>query len=422
MQAELEKLADSPPEAIDRKQAISLILGYLGSGLKGVHEEPDYLADDPDARLQACIARVSVSQLQAPALFSDGNAREWGHVHCTDDLGPYKKLKPKIRELMRLLGLRVFVCPEPLLSPSDYAALFNANIVIISPASFVGQMAILLQFQALHPFSLFNRRLTLSCDLDAGKPLLLEPPKKFRLFPYDDMITFIASAATKLPGRSFPKPVAPKPLAGHNGLHYSLDFMPFAAALEWSQRYLPADSRLLASCPQQNTTDTLALSSRMLGELWITAPDYFEPRHFPNNVAAFMDRFGLDVEQKGIEELERELPQVYRQTEKSLISLVNSMGKSALPLSRLIDFQFQREVSGWMWSAYRQELGKLWQQLNSLADCGDSGKPETPAGAGNCRESLASLEDRFRKKLRDRLLESPLLAPRRANSGPAGAA
>jgi len=411
MQAELEKLASSAPEAIDRKQAISLILGYLGSGLKGVHEEPDYLAEDPETRLQAFIARTAVSQLQAPVLFAAGHAREWGHVHCTDDPRPYKKLKPKIRELMRLLGLRIFVCPEPLLSPSDYAALFNANIVIVSPASFVEQMAIILQFHELNPFSLFNRRLTLSCDLDAGKSLLLEPPKKFRLFPYDDMIAFIASAGSILPGRSFRKPVAPKPLAGHAGLHYSLDFMQFAAGLEWSQRYLPANSPLLASSPEQNTADPLALSSRMLGELWITAPDYFEPRHFSNNVAAFMDRFGLDVERKGIEEVEREMPQLYRQTEKSLIALVNRMEKSSQPLSRLIDFQFQREVSGWMRSAYRQELSELWQQLNCCIDSRGSGKLGAPAEAEYCRQTLANLESIFRNNLRERLLESPLLAP-----------
>ncbi|MDC1287639.1 hypothetical protein N8198_07125, partial [Gammaproteobacteria bacterium] len=199
MQTELEKLANSPADAIDRKQAISLILGYLGSTLKGVHEERDYLAEDPEIRMQAWIARAVVSQLQAPALFAHGHAREWGHVHCSDDLRPYKKLKPKIRELMRVLGLRFFVCPEPLLSPSDYAALFNANIVVVSPASFIEQMAIILQFHDLNPFSLFNRRLTLSCDLDAGKSVLLEPPKKFRLFPYDESIAFVANTGRDLP-------------------------------------------------------------------------------------------------------------------------------------------------------------------------------------------------------------------------------
>jgi hypothetical protein len=227
------------------------------------------------------------------------------------------------------------------------------------------------------------------------------------------MIAYVARASINLPGRPVRKPIAPKPLAGHAELHYRLDFMQFAAGLEWSQRYLPANSPLLASSPEQNATIPLALSSRLLGELWITAPDYFEPRHFSNNVAAFMDRFGLDVEQKGIEEIEQEMPQVYRQTEKSLISLVARMEKSSQPLSRLIDFQFQREVSGWMWSAYRQELARLWQQLNRFTDSGGSGKFEAPVEAWTCREDLANLESVFKNNLRDRLLESPLLTPAR---------
>ena len=422
MQAELEKLANSPPDAVDRKHALSLILGYLGSSLKGVHEERDYLAEDPEIRVQVCIARAVVNQLQAPALSANGQTREWGHVHCSDDLRPYKKLKEKIKDLMRLLGLRFFVCPEPLLSPSDYAALFNANIVVVSPASFIEQMAIILQFQDLNPFSLFNRRFTLSCDLDAGKPVLLEPPKKFRLFPYDESIAFIASTGRELPGRSFHKPVAPKPLTGHAELNYRIDFMQFAAGIEWSQRYLPADSPLLASSPRQNITNTLELSSRMLGELWITAPGYFDPRNFSNNVSAFMDKFGLDVEQKGLEEIEREMPQVYRETEKSLISLANMMEKNSHPLSRLIDFHFQRDVSSWMRTAYWQELSKLWQQLNRFTDSRCSGELDAPSEFEDGREALTNFEGMFKNNLRDRLLESPFLAPARGSIGPRGAA
>jgi hypothetical protein len=125
MQVELEKLANTPADAIDAKHAKSLILASLGSSLKGIHGERDYLAEDPETRMQACIARAAASQLQAPALFADGPMREWGHVHCTDNLKPYKKHKEKIKDLMRWLGLRLHICPEPLLSPSDFATLFE---------------------------------------------------------------------------------------------------------------------------------------------------------------------------------------------------------------------------------------------------------------------------------------------------------
>ena len=60
----------------------------------------------------------------------------------------------------------------------------------------------------------------------------------------------------------------------------------------------------------------------MLGEHWVTSPGYFDPRNFHNNVAAFMDRFGLDLERKSTEEIEHQMPQIYRDVEKSLISFI----------------------------------------------------------------------------------------------------
>ena len=409
MNKELKILANTRPDAIDRTHAISLILGYLGSSLKGVHEARDYVAEDPETRMHACIARAATSQLQLPALSANEQAREWGHVHCTDNLKLYKRHKAKIKDLMRLLGLRLFVCPEPLLSPGDYATLFKANIVIASPASFIEQMAIILQFHELNPFGLFNRRLALSCDLDAGKPVLLGPAKKFRLFPYDDAISFAATTGKDLPGRSFHKPVAPKALTDHAELSYRIDFMQFAAGLEWDQRYLPADSPLLAANPKQDITHPQALASRMLGEHWVTSPGYFDPRNFHNNVAAFMDRFGLDLEQKSIEEIQHQMPQIYRDVEKSLISMINLMKETPGPLGRLIDFHFQRDVSAWMRSAYWQEFSKLWQELNCLIDSWHNDESAAPATPEECNEALTDLVAGFKHDLRDRLLESPYL-------------
>lgn len=97
----------------------------------------------------------------------------------------------------------------------------------------------------------------------------------------------------------------------------------------------------------------------MLGEHWVTSPGYFDPRNFHNNVAAFMDRFGLDLERKSTEEIEHQMPQIYRDVEKSLISMINLMKETPSPLGRLIDFHFQRDVSASMRSAYWQEFSKL---------------------------------------------------------------
>ena len=409
MKAELEKLATTPADAIDAKHAVSLILASLGSSLKGVHEERDYLAEDPETRVQACIARAATSQLQAPALFADGPMREWGHVHCTDNLKPYKKHKEKIKDLMRRLGLRLFICPEPLLSPSDYAAMFNANIVIATPASFVEQMAISLQFYELNPLSLFNRLLTLSCDLGADPPGPLVPVGKFRLFPYDDAVRFAMPPPGDLPGRSFRKPPAPAPLANHAGLSYGIDFTQFAAALEWNQRYLSTASPLHASNTSQNAITPLQRSSQMLGQHWITAPGYFEPRNFPDNVSIFMDRFGLDLEQKSCEEIERKMPELYRQTEQSLVSIINTMEASTPPLRRMIDFAFQRSVSAWIRPAYWQEFSKLWQALNRFVESGHGGGPGASTAVETCTQTLQDYETEFKRGLRDRLLESSLL-------------
>jgi len=410
MKAALENLANTPPDAIDRKQAISLVLGYLGSSLKGVHEERDYLADDAETRMHACIARAAASQLQAPTLFAHGQTRVWSHVHCTDNLQPYKKHKTKIKDLMRLLGLRLFVCPEPLLSPSDYAALFNANILVVSPASFIEQLAIGLQFYEQNPFSLLQRRFTLSCDLGANQPAPLGPPKKFRLFPCDEMLRFATDAGKDLPGRSFRKPVAPRPLTDHAELNYQVDFMQFATGLEWNQRYLPAENALLAARDKQGNSSSLALSSRVLGKNLVTAPGYFVPRYFENNVSAFMDRFGLDLEQKGIEEIERELPEIYRQAEKSLISMANLVTETSSPLNRLIDFHFRREVSAWMCSAYWRQFSELWQELIRLVDSRPGSESGSPDATVVDTQALTDLEVTFKRKLRERLLQSPYLA------------
>ena len=288
--------------------------------------------------------------------------------------------------------------------------MFKANIVIASPASFIEQMAIILQFYELNPFSLFSRRLTLSCDLDADKPVSIGPSKRFRLFPYDDAISFAATTGKDLPGRAFHKPVAPKAMTDHAEPSYQIDFMQFAAGLEWDQRYLPADSPLLASNPKQDITHPQELASRMLGEHWVTSPGYFDPRNFHNNVAAFMDRFGLDLERKSTEEFEHQMPQIYRDVEKSLISMINLMKETPSPLGRLIDFHFQRDVSASMRSAYWQEFSKLWQELNRLIDSRSSDEAAAPATLEACNEALTDLVPGFKHDLRDRLLESPYLA------------
>ena len=410
MEADLAKLAQTPPDAIDREHAISLILGYLGSSLKGVHDERDYLAEDPEIRMQACIARAATSQLQAPESGLFDHTRNWGHLHCTDNLQPYRKHKTQLKELMRALGLRIFVCPEPLLSPSDYAALLNANIVIASPNSFIEQLGIGLQFGDLNPWSLFTRRLTLSCDLDVNKLSLVAPPEKMRLFSHKDMLGFVANTGQKQPGMSFSRPVAPGPLTDHDELNYRINFLQFAAGLEWNQRYLTADSVLLGADTESKIVDLVDLSSRMLGARWITAPEYFDARNFHDNVSRFMSRFELGLEQKGIEEIEREMPAVYRQYEQSVINMASMLDKTPQPLNRLIDFQFQRSISDWMRAVYRQELSNLWQEFNRLIEARRSDGTDAAASLDRDKKLSTNLDAGFRRKLRERLLESPYLA------------
>jgi hypothetical protein len=204
-------------------------------------------------------------------------------------------------------------------------------------------------------------------------------------------------------------------LTNHAELNYGIDFLQFAAGLEWNQRYLPADSPLLSRDKQLKISNRIDLLSRLLGELWVTAPEYFDPRHFHDNVSVFMARFGLDIEQKGIEEIAREMPEMYRQTEASVTRMAGMLETTSAPRNRLIDFRFQRVVTDWMRPVYWQELGNLWQECNRLIDARRDDGADTCAGFDADKELLNSLEATFRRNLRERLLECPYLAQ---TSGP----